>query len=409
SQLNFSFRADGRSVERAETVGEGKLTVTSPDPKQGAREVTAGQFVMAFDDLSRLSSLLGLSGTRMKFHPPAGTPPGIGERESSSERLDARFNPVTEALDSFAQLGSFAYKDGERQASAARADYAPQSQLLTLTGHPQVWDSATRTRADRVLLHLDTYVAEGIDNVQATHIEPGDSGQRAGGAGAGPDPGVAPEASSTHVLADRVRAERSGQLVHYEGHVRAWHGADVIESAALDYHGSERRLSTPSSVLTSHLAPAARAPGAPATAGAQPGRATRPLTIRADHLEFFDQGRKANYRGDVQLETESTTMRSDRMDVYFSSAPNAGGSEVERVAADGHVRVTQPQRRAAGDHADYEAAAGKILLKGGPPTLYDEAKGFTTGQSLTFFTRDDTLSVDGGAQSPTLSKRRVAQ
>ena len=428
-QLDFSFRPDGQSVDKAQTVGEGKLTLLPQDPKQGEREITAGQFVMAFDDMSRLTNLAGRPGARLKFHPPPGTPPGIGERESSSEAFEARLNPSTEALEAFEQTGQFAFTDGERQASAARAQYSPGLQLLTLTGHPQMWDEATRTKSERVMLHLDTGSVEGIGKVEATHIEPGDptpqvapqvatraapQAPRAGGLGAGSDPSAVAGASSTHVLADRVRAEKSGHLVHYEGHVRAWHGADVIESASLDYHGNERRLSSGSSVFTSHLAPSSRPVARPAASpvggsarASAPG--IRPLTIRADHLEFFDEGRKADYRGNVELETESTTMRSDRMDVYFSPAPTVGGSQVEHVVAEGHVRVDQPQRRATGDHADYEATAGKIVLKGGPPSLYDEEKGFTTGQSLTFFIHDDRLSVDGGAESPTLSKGRVAQ
>ena len=97
------------------------------------------------------------------------------------------------------------------------------------------------------------------------------------------------------------------------------------------------------------------------------------------------------------------------MDVYFQAGSAPGGSEVERAVADGHVRVTQPGRRATGDHLEYEAAAGRIVMKGGAPALFDEAKGFTTGQRLTFFIHDDRLFVDGGDQSPALSKRRITQ
>ncbi|HKS94876.1 MAG TPA: LptA/OstA family protein [Terriglobia bacterium] len=420
-QVDFTFRSDGRSLVEANTVGEGKLTLVPEDSKQGERELTAGQLFMRFDAKDRIESLAGTSGTRLVQQPPLGSPPGPGKRESASERLSATFDTATEDVLGFQQSGKFTFRGDDRQASADQADYSPEGQILTLTGHPEVWDATTRLKAERLLLHLETDTAEGIGKVEATST---------GAAGAMTVPGSKPPAvtaqsasgaasntvDSTNVLADRVEAGRHDQVVHYEGHVRAWHGVDVIEAPALDYYGKQRRLSAGSPVLTSHLAASSRPAGsapAPASktepAAAAADLAAHPLTIRADHVDYFEEGRKADYHGNVELRTEATTLRSDRMSVYFSPASAGGGSQVDRVVADGHVQVTQPQRRASGDHADYLASTGKIVMRGGPPSLYDEDKGFTTGQSLTFFIHDDTLAVDGGEKSPTLSKRRVSQ
>jgi lipopolysaccharide export system protein LptA len=97
------------------------------------------------------------------------------------------------------------------------------------------------------------------------------------------------------------------------------------------------------------------------------------------------------------------------MDLYFSPASSPGDSEVERAVADGNVTVTQPGRRATGEHAEYFAAAERMELTGGPPTLYDADKGFTTGQRLTFFLRDDRIFLDGGEKSPAYSRHRIPQ
>jgi len=284
-------------------------------------------------------------------------------------------------------------------------------------------------------MRLDTDTAEGIGKVQSTHFG-AETASRSPQAPAGLKPGATSGAASsgglksggatpnagtgtTNVLADRMLATRSGQLVHYEGHVRAWQGADVVEATSLDYSGKERRLSSGSGVVTSHLAPASGIPGGSTPSGpasSRPGDVVNrkkeqlhALTVRADHLDFFDEGRKASYRDNVELETESTKLRADRMDVYFQAESAPGGSEVERAVADGRVRVTQPGRRATGDHLEYEAAAGRIVMKGGSPALYDEARGFTTGQRLTFFIHDDRLLVDGGEKSRALSQYRMPQ
>jgi len=61
-----------------------------------------------------------------------------------------------------------------------------------------------------------------------------------------------------------------------------------------------------------------------------------------------------------------------------------------------------------GNHAEYFAGPGKVVLTGGPPLIVDEEKGSTTGQRLTFFIHDDRLFVDGGDKSPSTSEHRVA-
>jgi lipopolysaccharide export system protein LptA len=180
-----------------------------------------------------------------------------------------------------------------------------------------------------------------------------------------------------------------------------------VESSSLDVWRAQRRVSSGSQVLTSLLQPAPGAAAGSTASGAE--REVRPVTIRADRLEYFDQGRQASYRGDVRLQTDNTTLQADRLDVYLTSAPSVESSELERAVAEGHVVVEQPTRRATGNHAEYFAAQGKILLSGGPPMLYDQDKGFTTGRRLTFFLRDDRLLVDGGDNSPTLSRHRIAQ
>jgi lipopolysaccharide export system protein LptA len=208
------------------------------------------------------------------------------------------------------------------------------------------------------------------------------------------------------VLADRVVADRRSQTVRYEGNVRAWRGADVVESATLDVFRSERRVSSGTRVLTSHLQPAALVEESHVKNGKRP---TRPVTIRAEHLEYFDAGRKASYRGSVRMQTESTRLEADRLDAFFAGSPAGKAMELERAVAEGNVKVTQPGRRATGEHAEYFAADAKIVLSGGPPSLYDAEKGFTSGRSLTFYSCDDRLVISGGENSATITRHRIEQ
>jgi len=396
AEVRFEFRPDTHSLKNAETVGPGTVLLSPADPTTGERVITAGQFLMTFDARSRMESLRGTAPTQVLFRPPATAPAGSATQQSQADHLDAAFDVGTQTLREVRQTGDFQYRDGDRQASADDAHYDAQTQTLLLLGHPQVWDTNSRVKCQRITIDMPTNTFTGEGRVQATHLP-----TPAPGAPAAPTP-VLP----TNVLADTMVARRQSQTVHYEGHVRAWQGTDVVESSSLDVYRAQKRVSSGSQVVTSFLQPASMA----GEQGAAPSSTaeTRPVTVRADFLEYFDQGRRARYHGNVRLVTESTTLQSDRLDVYFTQGETVGGSEVDHAESDGHVKVTQPGRVGSGEHAEYYAGPGKVVLTGGPPILVDEKKGSTTGQRLTFFIHDDRLFVDGGDQSPSLSKHRVA-
>jgi len=395
SEVKFSFRPDGKSLRDAETVGPGRLVIDPSDAKAGQRIITAEQFLMTFSAASNLETLRGRNQTHIVFQPPKNAPAGSVAQESTADRLLSTFDDATHALKEITQSGNYTFRDGDRNASAQESVYGAAKQGVTLTGHPQLWDAESRARCERLYFDLSTDTAIGTGTVQSTHLAAGARGAE----GQAPDP--------TNVLADRMEAQRRGQLVHYEGNVRAWRGPDVVESSSLDVYRMTKRMRSSSQVLTSHLQPASHAAGA-APEPASQKRETRPLTVRADSLEAFDEGKQASYRGHVKLQTETTTMRGDKMDVYFSRFGAAQDSEVEHATAEGHVVVEQPGRRATGEHGEYFADTGKIVLTGGPPSIHDEQKGFTSGQRLTLFVHDDRLLVEGGNGTPSVSQHRVA-
>jgi lipopolysaccharide export system protein LptA len=385
-EIQFSFRDSGRTLKDAATTSNARLVMVPSDPRAGQRDVTARRLLMSFDALGRLETMRGEGGTNIWFAPGKNAPAGSAGQNSASDRLVAILDPATETVQRVEQTGNYRFFDGDRQAAADRASYETSTERLTLTGKPRVWDPEMRARAGKILFDLASGRAEGLGKVESTHT------------------GSASRGEPTSVLADRVVAERRSQTVRYEGHVRAWRGSDVVESDALDILRAERRVSSGAQVLTSHLQPAT-AVGDPTSKGSP--AASRPATIRADHLEYSEQGRKATYSGDVKMQTERTTLEADRLDAYFKESGNA--TELERAIADGNVKVTQPGRRATGRHAEYFSSDGKIILTGGPPALYDAEKGFTSGQSLTFYSHDDRLVVSGGEESTTISRHRIGQ
>jgi lipopolysaccharide export system protein LptA len=397
SAVRFTFVPGGRMLREAETVGPGKMILVSNNPKSGPRVITANPFVLDFDPQGRPATMRGLADARMVFMPAPTAPAGTPNAVTTSEKFLATFGPTGRTLRAIDQTGDFRFEQGQQRGYAQKAHYDVSSEITTLTGQPRLEDEETRAQADRILLNTDTGTAEGLGRVQTSHLEKSSKTSKQ-------EP-----TDPTNVVADRMLAKRQSQFVHYEGNVRVWHGADIVQSAAIDVFKGERRVRTESRVLTSFLQPARETKGSGAKAGKTGNGQAVPVTIRADGLEYSDEDRKATYLGNVQLDTQDATLRADRMDVFFLAPNQSGNSEIERALAQGNVTVVQPGRRATGDRAEYFAGPDKIILSGGPPTIYDTERGFTTGRQLTFFLRDDRIFLDGGDQSPTLSIHRIPQ
>jgi len=396
SAIQFSFRPEMHSLQEAHTLGEGHLSLFPATPQEGLREVYAEPLVMNFDQQGRLEELRGLSKARVIAHPAQQAPPGSPDEVTSSDRLKASFDRATGALLSLDQGGNFEFVEGDRKAGSDEASYVSKDQSLTLSGHPWARDSTSQVHADHLTMDIKNGTAQGWGHVRASQID------------AGPRKAAAPgPVIPTNVVADSFTAQRDSQTVRYQGRVRAWRGQDVVQTPFLEIDKRQRKLAASTGVVTSYIQ--ATSNGGTAVVGPAKEKAEiHPVTIRADRVDYLDADRKAIYSGHVELETENSTLRADRMDVFFSRETTAEASAVERATADGHVAAVQPGRRASGDHAEYFAAPGKIVMTGGPPTVYDATNGFVSGRSLTLFLHDDTILVDGGGQSPTISKRSIS-
>jgi lipopolysaccharide export system protein LptA len=69
-------------------------------------------------------------------------------------------------------------------------------------------------------------------------------------------------------------------------------------------------------------------------------------------------------------------------------------NEVDHLNADGNVVLTQPGRRGAGDKLAYTSEDGRAVLTGKSARVDDVEKGATMGSQLTFYSRDDRISVE---------------
>ena len=396
---------DGRTLQQALTAGPAKVTVLplagASGTDAGQTAATAGRFEARFNRQNRLEHLSGAPNARVVL-----SSPGQPDKTSTSDSLEVAFSQ-SGAVASMLQDGHFHYSEPaaagghDRAAWADHARYTPADEALVLTGSPRVVDGGLTTTADTLRLDRRSGDATATGDVKSTYSE---LKARPGGA-------LLASSDPIHVTAPAMRALRSSETAIYSGGARLWQGSSIVQAQVIEFNRQEGKLVAKSNA-------AATSPAAVTTSFVQQDQngKTTPVSIRSAQLTYLDGERKARFGGGVVVRSADTTVVAQTADVYLQSrgqgaaTGQAAPSRVERILAEGHLTIQQPNRRATGEKLVYTASDGKFVLVGGPPSIFDAERGRITGDSLTFFNRDDRVVVESSnLSSPTVTKTRVAK
>ncbi len=395
----MDFLAKNGRISAAQTSGAAEITISPASGSSGqVTHVTAGQFTATLDDTNRLHTLHGAPNAVI-----TSTTPGQPDRVSTSATLDVAFRPQG-GIESMVQQGDVRYHDGQRQAFGNKGLFTPANHQIILSGSPRVTGQGLTTTADAIRLNRETGEATAEGNVKSTYSE------------LKPQPNGALLASSDpiHVTAKTMQARRDSGVARYSGGARLWQGPNVVQASAISFD-RERRSMIAEGIL------GGQAPASPVTTvlvqtGAD-GKTTL-VTITSQRLTYTDSERSIHFDGGVTLRNTDATITSQSLDVYLAQSKQAQSnqqftqqstpSRLEKAIAHDTVVITQLTRKATGETLTYLAAEDKFTLAGGPPSIFDAERGQITGDSLTFFRHDDRVLVEGGANSPVITKTRVA-
>ena len=442
----------GKTMEKAWTSGPAQIVTIQQQANAPPTRttITAGRFDAAFNSKNQVKSLHGSPDAKM-----VSATQGQPDRVTTSRELDVEFNPNGNGIASMTQTGDFHYTEGSRTATAERAKYTTAEELFELSGNPRYSEvsvpptqaqnrglsgppaggavqnsSAMSLSANQLKLNRRTGAINADGDVKTTYA---DLKPQAQGAMLG-------SSSAIHVTAEHMSALRS---IPTQGQNRAQGGAPVPASTnpntTARYSGNAR-LSQEANVVLAPTIDFDRdkrtmvAQGTPqdrvATVFVQQdkkGKAT-PVNVTAAQLTYNDTDRRARFTGGVVMKGQDATVTSERADVLLvarttapsattqanskaagegarATQPNSGPSQLQEITADGNVVITEPTRKATGQRLVYTAAEQKFVLTGGPPVITDAEKGRITGESLTFFSKDDRVLVEGSAAGPLKSSK----
>jgi lipopolysaccharide transport protein LptA len=384
------FLHDGRLIEKAITsAGPAQIVLNEKETKS---TIGADEFEAKFGEQNHVHSVFGSGNARIVSTTPVSTTPGHPDRVTTSRDVSAIFNN-NGAIVSAEQTGDFRYQEGERRGWAERARYDPGDETFTLTGSPRFSDSIRSLTADSIKMSRRDSSALAQGHVKSTYNQ---IAQLNGGMLGGADP--------LHVTGATMTFNRNPGTARYTA-ARLWRGQQTVEAPVIFFDNANRSLKAESDA-------AARV----ASVFVQPAKNGKqtPVNVTSDKLSYVDATRKALFTGNVLVGIEGGTINADTVQALIRArdVQNDGQSagQLDRIVAQGDIRIKQPNREATGSQLVYIAAEEKFVLTGTaaqPPSIFDTERGQISGDSLTFFSHDGRVLVGSGAFSQSQTQTKV--
>lgn len=131
---------------------------------------------------------------------------------------------------------------------------------------------------------------------------------------------------------------------------------------------------------------------------------SQPIRLKSDTLEWDYNGNVVTFKGNVIANQEDVTLYSDRLVMYYEGSTN----QVNRIVAEGAVRIVQLDRRATAEKAVFYNTEKKIVLTGRPVVTQGNNK--VIGEVITILMERDWVEVqkaDVTISPEEIEKKRV--
>jgi lipopolysaccharide export system protein LptA len=404
--IDMTMRADGKEMDRVVTRSPGSLEFLPNLPVQHHRRMEGQTMTIVYGPDNQIDTF-DSTGVKTVTDPTAAEKKrNRGVAVTTSKELRAKFEPKSSRLATMEQWGDFTYEEGDRHARSVKASLDSAQNIMRLEMAARIWDPSGSTAADRIRMDQRTgdYTAEG--HVSSSRL-PEQGKKKGSGMLSGDEP--------LQAQAQKMDSANRNRVIHYQGKVTMWQGANRIQAEAVDINREKHTLVADGNVVSQLWAQpkddAPEAAGKPQAGTARHSAQTKKkapanpvlTVVRAPRLTYSDESRLAYYSGGVHLRRPGLEVKSRELRAWL--ADSDADSSLDHAFADGNVLMvlTGPlwTRTGTGEHGEYYEDDQKVIMRGKPALLVDSQGRRTRGDELTYFSNDDRLLVNGAPERRT--------
>jgi lipopolysaccharide export system protein LptA len=388
--IQTSFQEDGKSLARAEANGNAVLTVTPKKITQTAeiKKLRSSRMTADFYQTGNAIKTFLADGSATAEIEPMQKESKLTKRTLSGKKITSHFQQETQDISELVVDGEAKFNDGERNATAARATYTASNRIVAMRGKPLLWDSSSRANADEIDANVDTHESFLRGRVRSTYY----SRETTGGAAPFKD-----KKGPITIAADRAVVKHNEGAARYLGNVRSWQDDDFVRAENMELDKGERSMTAWGNAQSAFYDFEREVE--------KNRKEVVPVFAQADKIVYTDGNRTAHYEGSVKIR-----QGTDRIDAAVADAVMDEENRLVQLTAARDVVMTQPSRRATGDHVVYTAATDTAVLTGNLAMIEDrEREAVTKSAKLTLHLRDARIEAndDGGTKKRVRTAHRV--
>lgn len=380
------FGSNGKDIARAEAAGDAELFV---EPLNAGKDIyrttiNAPRFDCEFFATgNNVRSCVGGKKARVTRIPTVRAE-GRGTQYLTADQLTAQFNERSNDVDNLAANGNAKFTELERNAIARQMTFTQNDQTVRLRGgEPTVWDASARAKAREIDWDTRNSRSQLRGAVSTTYYSRKTTRDST------------PFASSdkpVFVTAESAELDHIAETAVYTGSARGWQENNYVRGARLMIDQKAGKFAAEGNVQSVLYNARLRQKGK---------ESVQPVYAAANSLEYNRDVRILQYRNSVDIRQGVDRITAGVVDVYLSE-----NNEVAKTIAEQNVVITQPNRRASGDWAQYTSADEVAIIRGQPATVSDAENGSSQSATITFNMRENKVASEGRTKQNTSGRTR---
>ncbi len=384
--VKTTFAVNGKDIKKAEAVGNAELLIEpiAANARNYRTAINAPRFDCDFFQSGNNAELCTASKKVKAVRTPSVAVDGKGAQTITSEVLIARFSPKSNDVAVLEASGNSKYNELDRNGLAAEMSFTQADEIIRLRGgEPTVWDNRGRAKAREIDIDTRNERSALRGGVSTTYYSRKQIGQSTP---------FSKNDTPIFLTGDAAEFDHRAETAVYTGNARSWQENNYVRGDRLMLDQRKGTFLAQGNVQSQIYTAKLRQKGKESDV---------PTSASAGSLAFDRNQRVLQYRTAVDIRQGTDRITAESADVYLNES-----NDLIKTIAQNKVTITQANRRASGDWAEYSAELETAVLRGSPATVSDQENGSTQSGQITLSMRENKLVSEAKTKSSTPTRNR---